>query len=160
MKQFFWLIDGELAGGDQCLLQSPQCERLSELGVKAILSFCGLTAQQCAALSATHIEWHGATLSLAGFPDVAPTDELLNGLTDALKRLHQWRTAGKPALVCCPSGNELTSALLACYLTQTGAAPVHAVSQVRALNADAFSLPGWDQGVFDLIYALPEIALD
>ncbi|MCF1440094.1 MAG: hypothetical protein LPD71_15600 [Shewanella sp.] len=160
MKHFFWLIEGELGGGDAWLLQTENVGQLAGDGIQAVLSFSALSLQQLSALSDRQIDWHAAEVPLSAFPEEAPTDELLCGLTEALKQLHIWRSAGKPALVCCASGNELTSALLACYLTHVGAAPVHAVSQIRALNADAFSLPGWDQGVFDLIYALPEIPLD
>lgn len=45
---------------------------------------------------------------------------------------------------------------MAYYLMENGAAPLHAVSQVRAVRDIAFSAEGWDQFVYDVLYALQE----
>ncbi|MCF1432109.1 MAG: hypothetical protein LPH20_15045, partial [Shewanella sp.] len=69
MKHFFWLIEGELGGGDAWLLQTENVGQLAGDGIQAVLSFSALSLQQLSALSDRQIDWHVAEVPLSAFPE-------------------------------------------------------------------------------------------
>ena len=127
---------------------------LQSAGVKAVLALSNPGQAHCDALKAASIACCVLNIHSPVELDEAVTDVLCATVAEAVAMINQCREQNKPVLLCCDTGNELTCLVMACYLTAQGAAPVHAVSQVRAMNESAFSTPGWDQFVFDVIYAL------
>lgn len=154
MKHVFWLVEGDIGGRCSPDTASWNVTELQDAGFKVVMAFAALNEDAKNALKAAEIECHCINMTAPVILDEAATSELCAAVTESVAMINQCRELSKPILLSCDTGNELTSLVMACYLTELGAAPVHAVSQVRAMNEQAFSTPGWDQFVFDVIYAM------
>ncbi|MCL1075212.1 protein phosphatase [Shewanella dokdonensis] len=88
---------------------------------------------------------------------LTPDEQLLQTLAQLLPQAHsfvaqQLQLGHKLLLTAADAG--LLGIMMAELLMSDGAAPVHAVAQVRSLYEDAFADDGWDQFVFDVLYRL------
>ncbi|MCL2915326.1 protein phosphatase [Shewanella corallii] len=154
MKHLFWLVEGDIAGRCGPDTAAWNVTELQDAGFKSVLALSPLSETRKDALNSADIECRFLDMTTSTLLDDAVTPEFCATVAECIGLINQCRELNKPILLCCDTGNELTSLVMACYLTELGAAPVHAVSQVRAMNEQAFSKPGWDQFVFDVIYAL------
>ncbi|MFQ6370392.1 hypothetical protein [Shewanella sp. YIC-542] len=88
---------------------------------------------------------------------LVPDDGLLAALTRQLPLasgfISDQLQQGHKLLMTAADGG-LLGVMMAQWLVCEGTAPVHAVAQVRTLYDDAFSVDGWDQFIFDVLYRL------
>lgn len=156
MQQLFWLVEGELAGRCGPNLVPWDLSELKEQGVGAILSVNG--GDLCDADEMARLALRYACIPLSGNIPPMEGDEAhcVAQLPKALAFIRQCEADGLPVMIHCRSGKDRTGLLMAYYLMENGAAPLHAVSQVRAVRDIAFSAEGWDQFVYDVLYALQE----
>lgn len=155
MKHLYWMVDGVLAGRCGPCFEPWDLGELKQAGIGALVSFSDDIGDP-AALPAAGI----AHLHRPLPRNVPPRDEDLQLYTqviqESLNWIDTWEAKSVPVLVHCALGNDRTGLLLAAYMMRRGAAPVHAVSQVRNLREQAFSADGWDQLVYDVLYSLQD----
>ncbi|MGB5144496.1 MULTISPECIES: protein-tyrosine phosphatase family protein [Shewanella] len=157
MQPLFWLEEGELAGSRGPVGQNWDFDELQRSGIGAILSLADNMAGNLAA------DWPQSPFEFACIPlpsGEAPSDADLRlcveQLPKALDFIQRQHAAGLGVLVHCESGQNRTCLLLAYYLMEHGVAPLHAVARIRAVADVAFESHGWDQFVFDVLYALQD----
>lgn len=155
MKHLYWMVDGVLAG--RC---GPCCEpwdlvELKQIGIGALVSFSE-DIGDASAFSAAGIAHLHRPLPRNVPPIDADLPLFVAVISEALDWIEGWEQKGVPVLVHCALGNDRTGVLMAAYLMRRGAAPLHAVSQVRTLRDQAFSADGWDQLVYDVLYSLQD----
>lgn len=156
MKDIFWLIQGQVAGRCGPNKMAWELSDIAAAGIKVIISLndgalCDANAM--AALGISH--------RVFPLPDsIPPTpDDLIickGQLPKVLAFMRECEADHKPVLLHCRSGKDRTGLMMAYYLMVQGAAPLHAVSQVRNVRDIAFSAEGWDQFVFDVLYELQD----
>ncbi|MGI3001886.1 dual specificity protein phosphatase family protein [Shewanella algae] len=153
MQPLFWLEEGELAGSRGPVDRTWDFDELQRSGIGAILSLADNGAA----------DWPQSLFEFACIPlpsGEAPSDADLRlcveQLPKALDFIQRQREAGLGVLVHCESGQNRTCLLLAYYLMEHGVAPLHAVARIRAVADAAFGSHGWDQFVFDVLYALQD----
>ncbi|QSX28871.1 dual specificity protein phosphatase family protein [Shewanella cyperi] len=154
MQQVFWLIEGVLAGrsGPNKDAWDPRALRAS--GIGAVLSVNGGEGCDPKALAEAGLDYACFPFS-TNVPPLPGDDALCAEQAEkALAWLLEHEARGVPVLVHCRNGRDRTGILMACYLMHKGAAPVHAVSQVRSIRETAFSSEGWDQLVYDVLYRM------
>ncbi|GGZ00061.1 MULTISPECIES: hypothetical protein [Shewanella] len=86
-------------------------------------------------------------------PDEALLQQLAQLLPQALSFAAQQLQLGHKLLLTAADAG-LLGVMMAELLASDGAAPVHAVAQVRSMYDAAFADDGWDQFVFDVLYRL------
>ncbi|GGE69943.1 dual specificity protein phosphatase family protein [Shewanella carassii] len=153
MQPLFWLEEGELAGSRGPVDRTWDFDELQRSGIGAILSLADNVAA----------DWPQSPFEFACIPlpsGEAPSDadlrRCVEQLPKALDFIQRQREAGLGVLVHCESGQNRTCLLLAYYLMEHGVAPLHAVARIRAVADAAFGSHGWDQFVFDVLYALQD----
>ncbi|WP_445945276.1 phosphatase domain-containing protein [Shewanella sp.] len=156
MNDIFWLVDGKIAGRSGPNKTPWDLADIKAAGIKAIVSLNDAAECNTNAMAAVGIVHRVFTL-----PDsIPPTDADLATCTEILPKalafIDQCEADNLPVLIHCRSGKDRTGLMMAYYLMQHGAAPLHAVSQVRNVRDIAFSAEGWDQFVFDVLYALQD----
>ncbi|MDF0534217.1 hypothetical protein PY479_08020 [Shewanella sp. A32] len=92
-------------------------------------------------------------LPLQPSPDDRFLQQLALQLPAALSFVEGQQQQGHKALMTAADAGVL-GVMMANFLMTQGAAPVHAVAQVRSLYDDAFTNEGWDQFVFDVLYRM------
>lgn len=155
MQHVFWLIEGEVAGRCCPASEAWTPAALMSAGIQCIYSLTPLSDEIRAGLSG--LQQFNCLLPAVTTPGLLSepvTAQLTQQLTKIVADIQQCREQNMPVLLHCATGNEWTALVMACYLVSIGAAPVHAVSQVRAVHELAFNRDGWDQFVFDVIYAM------
>lgn len=153
MKHLYWMVDGVLAGRCGPCSEPWDLAQLKQSGIGAVVSLCEV-AGDLSVFADAGLEH----LYLPMARNVPPTDADLQIAADIMPRALGWiaerELRGVPVLVHCSLGNDRTGLLLASYLMMQGAAPVHAVSQVRSYRDAAFTAEGWDQFVYDVLYSI------
>ena len=156
MQHLFWLVEGQIAGRSGPNKDPWDLAQIKASGIDAILSVnhgeeCNV--QEIADLGLDY-------LCVPFSNNIPPKEEDLTLCTEqvpkALAFIRQCEAQDKTVLIHCRSGKDRTGLIMAYYLMDNGAAPLHAVSQVRAVRDIAFSSEGWDQFAFDVLYALQE----
>ncbi|WP_434931444.1 dual specificity protein phosphatase family protein [Shewanella sp. HL-SH5] len=156
MKQVFWLIDGQLAGRSGPNKDAWDLAELKAAGFGAIASLndgAMCDTQAMADLGIAH--------QVFSLPDNIPPIEgdveiCAEIMPKVLAFIRQAESENKAVLLHCRSGINRTELMMAYYLMENGAAPLHAVSQVRNASGLAFDAEGWDQFVYDVLYKLQE----
>ncbi|WP_028773087.1 dual specificity protein phosphatase family protein [Shewanella waksmanii] len=156
MQEVFWLEEGALAGRCGPNKVDWDLAQLKQVGIGAILSVNGGEAVDVDELSTMGIDYACYPFSANIPPQPGDLEICVAQVPKALAFIHACQQQGKAVLVHCRSGKDRTGLLMAYYLMERGAAPVHAVSQVRVAREIAFSADGWDQFAFDVLYALQE----
>ena len=154
MKQVFWLIDGQLAGRSGPNKDAWDLAEIKAAGFGAIASLndgAMCDTQQMADLGIDH--------QIFNLPDnIPPLESDVDICAEIMPRvldfIRQAEAQNKAVLLHCRSGINRTELMMAYYLMENGAAPVHAVSQVRNASGLAFDAEGWDQFVYDVLYRL------
>ncbi|WP_394129807.1 hypothetical protein [Shewanella maritima] len=144
---FFWLVEQQIAGASRQHLDANMIEQLACDDINQVIC-----------IGNQHTVEHALA---AKFGVSVTSVALLEMITCNTNSLDVW-TEVLPAVVqkmqqsdtCLLLGDEQVVAVsMAYYLMDIGAAPVNAVSQVRAANESAFQSP-WDQFVYDVLYHL------
>ncbi|BAJ01518.1 dual specificity protein phosphatase family protein [Shewanella violacea] len=156
MQHLFWLIEDKIAGRSGPNKEAWDLKEIKSSGIGAVLSVNG--GEECDPQA-----FIDADLSYACIPfssNIPPKEEDLalcvEQLPKALTFIRDCEEKNLPVLIHCRSGKDRTALIMAYYLMENGAAPLHAVSQVRAVRDIAFSAEGWDQFAFDVLYALQD----
>ncbi len=155
MKHLFWLVDGQIAGRCGPDEKAWELTELKQAGIGAILS---LHEGDNDTQLIDNLRFRYACIPLSSAVPPIETDvaTCAEQLPKALAFIRQCEAVNLPVLIHSNAGKDRTALLMAYYLMDNGAAPVHAVSQVRAMRDTAFSAEGWDQFAFDVLYALQE----
>ncbi|MBQ4892198.1 protein phosphatase [Shewanella sp. UCD-FRSSP16_17] len=156
MKQLFWLVDGVIAGRSGPNKDEWDLAELKAAGVGAVLS-----VNNGDNVDTDEIEKQGLRYLCTPFSRNIPPQEgdvviCVSQARKALAFIRQCEADNVAVMIHCRSGKDRTGIMMAYYLMDNGAAPVHAVSQVRSVRDIAFSAEGWDQLVFDVLYALQD----
>ena len=156
MQHLFWLVEDKIAGRSGPNKEAWDLKEIKRSGIGAVLSVNG--GEDCDPQA-----FIDADLSYACIPfssNIPPKEEDLalcvEQLPKALAFIRECEANNMPVLIHCRSGKDRTALIMAYYLMVNGAAPLHAVSQVRAVRDIAFSAEGWDQFAFDVLYALQD----
>lgn len=156
MHQVFWLVEGVIAGRSGPNKDPWDLQELKQAGIQAVLSVNDGEGCEPEVFDALGLDYQCIPFS----SNVPPIEDDLAicvvQLPKALAYIRQCEAKGKSVLIHCRSGKDRTGLIMAYYLMDNGAAPLHAVSQVRSVRDIAFSADGWDQFVFDVLYALQE----
>ncbi|MCE9686794.1 dual specificity protein phosphatase family protein [Shewanella sp. AS16] len=158
MQHLFWLVEDKIAGRSGPDKDPWDPMALKAAGIGAVLSVNAGTGCDAAALAAAGLRYACTPLTDNIPPQQGDLALCVAQLPKALAFIHQCEADALPLLIHCRSGKDRTGVVMAYYLMSNGAAPLHAVSQVRSIRDIAFSAEGWDQFVFDLLYALQEAA--
>ncbi|MCZ4336658.1 dual specificity protein phosphatase family protein [Shewanella colwelliana] len=156
MQHLFWLVEGKIAGRCGPNKVMWDIALLKQAGIGAVISVNG--GDMCDTLE---FDKHDILYACVPFSsNVPPTEDDLalcvEQLPKALDFIRRCEDKQIPVMIHCRSGKDRTGLLMAYYLMQNGAAPLHAVSQVRAIRDIAFTAEGWDQFAFDVLYALQD----
>ncbi|WP_445776586.1 protein-tyrosine phosphatase family protein [Shewanella sp.] len=154
MKHIFWLVDGQIAGRSGPNKDAWDLAELKQAGFGAIASLNngeGCDTETMAELGIKH--------KVFNLPDNIPPKPqdlaICAGiLPQVLAFIRECEAEQVPVLLHCRSGINRTELVMAYYMMESGAAPVHAVSQVRNASGLAFDADGWDQFVYDVLYEL------
>ncbi|MGZ9897703.1 protein-tyrosine phosphatase family protein [Shewanella gaetbuli] len=154
MKHIFWLIEGKLAGRSGPNKEAWDLTELKAAGFEAIASLNNGEMCDSDAMKALGIEHQVFNL-----PDnIPPVEGDVEICAEIMPRVLEFirhaEAQDKAVLLHCRSGINRTELMMAYYLMESGAAPVHAVSQVRNASGLAFDADGWDQFVYDVLYRL------
>ncbi|WP_144213896.1 phosphatase domain-containing putative toxin [Shewanella donghaensis] len=156
MKQLFWLVEGVIAGRSGPNKDPWNLAELKAEGIGAILSVNDGDDVDDQAIEALGLKYCCTPFSKNIPPQEGDEAICVKQMPKALAFIRQCEAQHLPVLIHCRSGKDRTGIMMAYYLLDNGAAPVHAVSQVRNVRDIAFSSEGWDQFVFDVLYALQD----
>ncbi|WP_285163027.1 phosphatase domain-containing putative toxin [Shewanella goraebulensis] len=156
MKQLFWLVDGVIAGRSGPNKDEWNLAELKASGIGAILSLNNGEGVDKVELETLGLRYLCTPFSRNIPPQEGDVAIFTEQAPKALAFIRQCEADNIPVLIHCRSGKDRTGIMMAYYLMDNGAAPVHAVSQVRCIRDIAFSSEGWDQLVFDVLYALQD----
>lgn len=156
MQHLFWLVEGRVAGRCGPNKENWDIVELKQGGIGAVLSVN--RGDMC---EPQEFADHGIRYACIPFSSNVPPLEgdveiCAEQLPKALEFIKECEADDIAVMVHCRSGKDRTGLLMAYYLMSNGAAPLHAVSQVRAIRDIAFSAEGWDQFAFDVLYALQD----
>ncbi|MCL1094940.1 dual specificity protein phosphatase family protein [Shewanella kaireitica] len=156
MQHLFWLVEGQIAGRSGPNKDAWDLSELKGEGIDAILSVNNGESCEDEDFSSVGIEYKCIPFSRNAPPEAGDLEYCVEQVPKALAYIRQCEAQNKTVLVHCRSGKDRTGLIMAYYLMDNGAAPLHAVSQIRAIRDIAFSADGWDQFAFDVLYALQE----
>ncbi|MEZ9820402.1 dual specificity protein phosphatase family protein [Shewanella sp. 10N.286.45.A1] len=156
MQHLFWLVEGQIAGRSGPNKDAWDLSELKAEGIDAILSVNNGESCEDEDFSSVGIEYQCIPFSRNAPPEVGDLEYCVEQVPKALAYIRQCEAQNKTVLIHCRSGKDRTGLIMAYYLMDNGAAPLHAVSQIRAIRDIAFSADGWDQFAFDVLYALQE----
>ncbi|WP_076542927.1 dual specificity protein phosphatase family protein [Shewanella sp. UCD-KL21] len=156
MKQLFWLVEGVIAGRSGPNKHPWDLAELKAAGIGAILSVNDGDEVDVAAIEALGLKYCCTPFSNNIPPQEGDEAICVAQMPTALAFIRECEAQNIAVLIHCRSGKDRTGIMMAYYLLDNGAAPVHAVSQVRSVRDIAFSAEGWDQFVFDVLYALQD----
>ncbi|MGL4448039.1 phosphatase domain-containing protein [Shewanella sp.] len=156
MQHLFWLVEGQIAGRSGPNKDPWDLAELKAAGIGAVLSVNG--GEEC---DPDSFKLHGLRYACMPFSRNVPPQEgdvaiCVKQLPRALAFIEQCVAEALPVVIHCRSGKDRTGLMMAYYLMANGAAPLHAVSQVRSIRDIAFTAEGWDQFAFDVLYALQD----
>ncbi|WP_137221812.1 dual specificity protein phosphatase family protein [Shewanella sp. MEBiC00475] len=154
MKHIFWLVDGQVAGRSGPNKDAWDLAEFKQAGFGAIASLNnaeGCDTEDMAALGLRHKVFNLPDNIPPKPQDLAICAEIL---PQVLAFIRECELEQKPVLLHCRSGVNRTEMVMAYYMMENGAAPLHAVSQVRNASGLAFEAEGWDQFVYDVLYEL------
>ncbi|MGL4474737.1 MAG: protein phosphatase [Shewanella sp.] len=154
MQHMFWLVEGQIAGRSGPTLNPWNIGELKDAGIGAIISVIDGDAADAERIRAAGIRYECIALPDAITPSAQDLEDAVAHLPAVIAFIKQACDDGLVVLIHCGSGQDSTCLVMAQYLIEQGAAPVHAISQVRNVNANAFSRDGWDQFAFDVVYQL------
>ncbi|ABZ76110.1 dual specificity protein phosphatase [Shewanella halifaxensis HAW-EB4] len=156
MQHLFWLVDGQIAGRSGPNKDPWDLLELKAAGIDAIISVNH--GEDCieAELTGAGLDYLCVPFSRNIPPKPEDLDYCVEQVPKALAFIRECEAQDKTVLIHCRSGKDRTGLIMAYYLMDNGAAPLHAVSQVRAVRDIAFSAEGWDQFAFDVLYALQD----
>lgn len=156
MQQLFWLVEGRVAGRSGPNKDPWDLAELKQAGIGAVLSVNSGDGCEPDEFTAHGLDYQCIPFS----SNVPPLEDdiavCVAQLPKALAFIRHCEASDKAVLIHCRSGKDRTGLIMAYYLMDNGAAPLHAVSQVRSVRDIAFSAEGWDQFVFDVLYALQD----
>ena len=154
MKHIFWLIEDKIAGRSGPNKDAWDLAELKAAGFGAIISLNNGEGCDTDAMAELGIAHRVFNLT----DNIPPKPEDLGICSEILPRvlafIRECESQNIPVLLHCRSGINRTELVMAYYMMENGAAPVHAVSQVRVASGLAFDADGWDQFVFDVLYEL------
>ncbi|AZG35579.1 MULTISPECIES: dual specificity protein phosphatase family protein [Shewanella] len=154
MKDIFWLVDKQVAGRSGPNKDAWDLAELKQAGFAAIASLNngeGCDVDAMAELGLRHKVFNLPDNMPPKPQDLAICAEVL---PQVLAFIRECESEQKAILLHCSSGINRTQMVMAYYLMENGAAPLHAVSQVRNACGLAFDAEGWDQFVYDVLYEL------
>lgn len=156
MQEVFWLVEGQIAGRCGPDTAPWDLHDIKAAGIDAVLSVNGGDGCDVAEFANATLDYACIPFSEHAPPEAADLAICVTQLPKALAFIQACEAQQKAVLIHCRSGKDRTGLIMAYYLMQNGAAPLHAVSQVRSVRDIAFSAEGWDQFVFDVLYALQD----
>lgn len=154
MKHIFWLVDGQIAGRSGPNKDAWDLAELKQAGFGAIASLNN--GEGCDTVAMAELGFKHKVFNLPDNIPPKPQDLTVCAeiLPQVLAFIRECESANVPVLLHCRSGINRTEMVMAYYMMENGAAPVHAVSQVRNASGLAFDADGWDQFVYDVLYEL------
>ena len=156
MQHLFWLVEDKIAGRSGPNKEMWDLNEIKASGIGAILSVNGGEDCDLDAIKQAQLVYACVPFSSNVPPQEDDLGLCVEQLPKALAFIRDCEVKEIPVLIHCRSGKDRTALLMAYYLMENGAAPLHAVSQVRAVRDIAFSSDGWDQFAFDVLYALQD----
>lgn len=154
MQHLFWLIEDKIAGRSGPSKEPWDLSLLKTQGIGAVLSVNDGEACEVDCFIEAGLKYQCIPLSSNVPPQDGDLELCVEQVPKALKFIRECEDEGLTLLVHCHSGKDRTGLIMAYLLMDNGAAPLHAVNQVRGVRDIAFSADGWDQFVFDVLYAL------
>ncbi|MGX9462200.1 protein-tyrosine phosphatase family protein [Shewanella sp. A14] len=154
MKHIFWLVDGQIAGRSGPNKNSWDLTEFKQAGFGAIASLNN--AEGCDTNEMAELGFRHKVFNLPDNIPPKPQDVAICAeiLPQVLGFIRECESEELPVLLHCRSGINRTEMVMAYYMMVNGAAPLHAVSQVRNASGLAFDAEGWDQFVYDVLYEL------
>ncbi|MCU7994607.1 dual specificity protein phosphatase family protein [Shewanella glacialipiscicola] len=156
MQHLFWLVEGKVAGRSGPNKDSWDLQTFKDAGIGAVLSVNGGEGCEPSTFKQLNLRYECIPLSRNVPPQNGDVAICVAQLPKALAFIQQCEADGVPVVIHCRSGKDRTGLIMAYYLMVNGAAPLHAVSQVRNIRDIAFTAEGWDQFAFDVLYALQD----
>lgn len=156
MQHLFWLVEDKIAGRSGPNKEAWDLKEIKSSGIGAVLSVNGGEACEPQAFIDADLKYACIPFSNNIPPKEDDLSLCVEQLPKALAFIRECESENIPVMIHCRSGKDRTGLIMAYYLMQNGAAPLHAVSQVRAVRDIAFSAEGWDQFAFDVLYALQD----
>ncbi|MGS0677242.1 phosphatase domain-containing protein [Shewanella sp. 0m-4] len=156
MQHLFWLVEGQIAGRSGPNKDPWDLAQLKASGIEAVLSVNNGEECNQDEFVTLGLDYLCVPFSRNIPPQAEDLDYCVEQVPKALAFIRECEAQEKTVLIHCRSGKDRTGLIMAYYLMDNGAAPLHAVSQVRAVRDIAFSSEGWDQFAFDVLYALQD----
>ncbi|MCL1127743.1 phosphatase domain-containing protein [Shewanella surugensis] len=156
MQHIFWLIEDKIAGRSGPSKDPWDLKALKKQGIDAVLSVNDGEAIEADDFTEAGVKYQCIPFARNAPPEEGDLDICIKQVPKALAFIRECEREELTVLIHCHSGKDRTGLIMAYLLMDNGAAPLHAVNQVRGVRDSAFSAEAWDQFVFDVLYALQE----